>query len=94
MPKYRIFTIGSDGHFPGVPKIAEFADDKEVVEKAMRTANGADSGVDRPGVGPSRPIAAGFDGRSCFRSLEKPSVSPRKILRSCLDDPYWLAFPH
>jgi hypothetical protein len=42
MPEYRIFTIGSDGHFTGVPKIAEFADDKEVVEKAMRTANGAD----------------------------------------------------
>ena len=40
MPEYRIFTIGSDGHFTGVPKIAEFAEDKEVVEKAMR--NGAD----------------------------------------------------
>jgi hypothetical protein len=42
MPEYRIFTIGSDGHFVGVPKIAEFADDEEVVEKALRTANGAD----------------------------------------------------
>jgi hypothetical protein len=42
MPEYRIFTIGPDGHFIGVPKIAEFADDKEVVETAMRTANGAD----------------------------------------------------
>jgi hypothetical protein len=42
MPEYRIFTIGPDGHFTGVPKIAEFVDDKEVVEKAMRTANGAD----------------------------------------------------
>jgi hypothetical protein len=30
MPEYRIFTIGSDGHFVGVPKIAEFADDEEV----------------------------------------------------------------
>jgi hypothetical protein len=39
MPEYRIFTIGPDGHFTGVPK---FADDKEVVETAMRTANGAD----------------------------------------------------
>jgi hypothetical protein len=42
MPEHRIFTIGPDGHFIGVPKIAEFADDKEVVETAMRTANGAD----------------------------------------------------
>jgi hypothetical protein len=42
MPEYRIFTIGSDGHFTGVPKIAEFVDDKEVVNKAMRTANGSD----------------------------------------------------
>jgi hypothetical protein len=42
MPEYRIFTIGPDGHFAGVPKIAEFADDEEVVEKALRTANGAD----------------------------------------------------
>jgi hypothetical protein len=42
MPEHRIFTIGSDGHFVGVPKIAEFADDEEVVEKALRTANGAD----------------------------------------------------
>ena len=39
--EYRIFTIGPDGHFTGVPKIAEFADDKEVVEEARRTANGA-----------------------------------------------------
>ena len=36
MPEYRIFTIGPDGHFTGVPKIAEFADDKEVVEEATR----------------------------------------------------------
>ena len=42
MPEYHIFTIGPDGHFTGVPKIAEFADDKEVVETAMLTANGAD----------------------------------------------------
>ena len=42
MPEYRIFTIGSDGHFVGVQKIAEFADDEEVVEKTLRTANGAD----------------------------------------------------
>jgi hypothetical protein len=40
--QYRIFTVGPDGHFTGVPKIAEFADDKEAVEKAMRMANGAD----------------------------------------------------
>ena len=42
MPEYRIFTIGPDGHFTGFPTIAEFADDKEVVEMATRTANGAD----------------------------------------------------
>ena len=42
MPEYRIFSIGPDGHFVGVSKIAEFADDKEVVEKALRTSNGAD----------------------------------------------------
>jgi hypothetical protein len=42
MPEYRIVTVGSGGHFMGVPKIAEFADDEEVVEKALRTANGAD----------------------------------------------------
>ena len=45
MPEYRIFTIGPDGHFTGVPKIAEFADDKEVVEEATRTANGADTEI-------------------------------------------------
>jgi hypothetical protein len=45
MPEYRIFTIGPDGHFTGVPKIAEFADDKEVVEEAIRTANGADTEI-------------------------------------------------
>ena len=45
IPSYRIFTIGPDGHFTGVPKIAEFADDKEVVEEATRTANGADTEI-------------------------------------------------
>jgi hypothetical protein len=42
MPKYRIFTVGRDAHFSGVPQTVECADDKEAVEKAMQLANGLD----------------------------------------------------
>jgi hypothetical protein len=39
MITYRIYTIGLDGHFANI-QIAECADDKEVVEKALTQANG------------------------------------------------------
>ena len=39
MITYRIYTIGQDGHFANI-EIAECADDKEVVEKALAQANG------------------------------------------------------
>jgi hypothetical protein len=42
MQEYRIFTIGPDGHFAGVPKIVKFSDDNEAIEKAIPMANGAD----------------------------------------------------
>jgi hypothetical protein len=41
MITYRIYTIGPDGHFLRI-EVAEFADDKEVVEKALAEANGHD----------------------------------------------------
>jgi hypothetical protein len=48
--EYRIFTIGPDGHFAGVPKIVRFSNDNivrfsndnEAIEKAIPMANGAD----------------------------------------------------
>jgi hypothetical protein len=42
MREYRIFTIGPDGHFAGVPKIAKFSNDNEAIEKAISMVNGAD----------------------------------------------------
>ena len=42
MPTYRIFTIGRDQHFSGMPKIVECADDNEAVDNAMQLANGLD----------------------------------------------------
>ena len=42
MQEYRIFTIGPDGHFAGVPKIVTFSNDNEAIEKAILMANGAD----------------------------------------------------
>jgi hypothetical protein len=43
MPKpYRIYTVGSDGKFAGVPKVMECVDDEEVVAKAMQTIDGHD----------------------------------------------------
>ena len=38
MITYRIYTIGPDGHFANI-EVAECADDKEVVEKAIAQAN-------------------------------------------------------
>jgi hypothetical protein len=43
MPKtYRIYTVGSDGRFAGVPKVMECVDDEEVVAKTMQTVDGYD----------------------------------------------------
>ena len=42
MREYRIFTIGPDGHFAGVPEIVKFSNDNEAIEKALPMANGAD----------------------------------------------------
>jgi hypothetical protein len=43
MPKpYRIYTIGPDGKFAGLPKVMECADDEEAVTKAMRAVDGHD----------------------------------------------------
>jgi hypothetical protein len=42
MQEYRIFTIGPDGHFAGVPNIVKFSNDNEAIEKAIPMANGAD----------------------------------------------------
>jgi len=42
MPKYRIFTVGHDQHFVGVPEIVECVDDNEAVDKAMQLMNGLD----------------------------------------------------
>ena len=39
MVMYRIYTIGPDGRFASI-EVAECADDKEVVEKALPQANG------------------------------------------------------
>ena len=39
MITYRIYTIGLDGHFANV-EVAECADDKEVVEKALAQVDG------------------------------------------------------
>ena len=42
MPKYRIFTVGHDQHFVGVPENVECVDDNEAVDKAMQLMNGLD----------------------------------------------------
>ena len=42
MPTYRIFTVGPDQHFLGVPEIVECLDDNEAINKAMQLANGLD----------------------------------------------------
>ena len=42
MSKYRIFTVGRDAHFSGVPQTVECADDKAAVEKAMQLSNDYD----------------------------------------------------
>jgi hypothetical protein len=42
MPKYRIFTVGRDQHFSGMPKIVECVDDNDAVDQAMQLANGLD----------------------------------------------------
>ena len=42
MPKYRIFTVGHDQHFVGVPEFVECVDDNEAVDKAMQLMNGRD----------------------------------------------------
>jgi hypothetical protein len=42
MQDYRIFTLGPDGHFAGVPKIVKFSNDNEAIENAIPLANGAD----------------------------------------------------
>ena len=39
MITYRIYTIGRDGHFANI-EVAECADDKEVVGKALAQMNG------------------------------------------------------
>ena len=39
---YRIYTIGSDGKFAGVPKLIECSDDEEAVAKAMQVVDGHD----------------------------------------------------
>ena len=39
MITYRIYTIGPDGHFANI-EVAECADDKEVVGKALAQTNG------------------------------------------------------
>jgi hypothetical protein len=39
MITYRIYTIGADGRFSSID-VAECADDKEVVEKALAQTNG------------------------------------------------------
>jgi hypothetical protein len=46
MPKlYRIYTIGSDGGFAGLPRIVECSDDEEAVAEAMK-ANDSGYGVE------------------------------------------------
>jgi hypothetical protein len=42
MIRYRICTVGKDGHFTGPPQEVECADDREVVATAMQMKNGLD----------------------------------------------------
>src|ERR1700721_974908 len=42
MIRYRICTVGKDGHFTGPPQEVECADDREVVAVAMQMKNGLD----------------------------------------------------
>ncbi len=37
---YRIYTVGFDGKYAGLPKMVECTDDKEAVAKAMQTTEG------------------------------------------------------
>jgi hypothetical protein len=49
MPTYRIFTVGTDQHFLGVPEIVECLDDNEAINKATQLANGLDLEIWDPG---------------------------------------------
>jgi hypothetical protein len=42
MPIYRIYTTGPDGYLFVILKVAECADDKEAVAKAIQLANDRD----------------------------------------------------
>jgi hypothetical protein len=41
MPEYRIYVVGSDGHFARVDTV-ECADDQEATQKALQAADGHD----------------------------------------------------
>jgi hypothetical protein len=42
MPSYRIYNIDFNGHFWGVPKDIECADDAEAIQQAILAINGRD----------------------------------------------------
>lgn len=42
MSTYRIFTIGEDQHFTGMPVLVDCADDNAAVDKAMQLVDGHD----------------------------------------------------
>jgi hypothetical protein len=42
MIRYRIYTVGTDGHFAGPPKEVECANDKEAIAAALQMKNGLD----------------------------------------------------
>ncbi len=43
MPQsYRIYTVGPDGKFEGVPKVIECADDDEAIAMGMQAIDGHD----------------------------------------------------
>ena len=42
MVHYRIYTIGKDGHFTGLPQEVECADNRKVVATAIEMKDGLD----------------------------------------------------
>jgi hypothetical protein len=81
MSTYRIFTIGQDQHFIGMPIFVVCADDKEAVDKAMGLANGLDQEMwdDKDGCAPPAQSAKDID---CVSQCQSGAMDRARIKHS------------
>jgi hypothetical protein len=40
MPRYRLYTVGSDGEINGPPEVVQCADEQEAIGEALQAVNG------------------------------------------------------